>query len=237
MTHPGRDISEGGLVGHIARIPLFEGLPDTYLRELAMLVVAQDLPKGHEIFSEGDEGTGFYVCLTGRVKIYKVSWEGKEQILHIFGPGEPFGEVPVFSDQPFPAHAQTLEESRVLFFPKEAFVALIRRYPDLALKMLAMFSWRLRRFTQLVEDLSLKEVPGRLAAYLLYLSDRQRGEVRLTLDITKAQLASLIGTIPETLSRALGRMARAGLIALDGANIRILDRTALSDVAETSGRI
>jgi len=171
------------------------------------------------------------------VKIYKVSWEGKEQILHIFGPGEPFGEVPVFEGQRFPANAAALEQSRIFLFPREAFIRLIRRTPDLALSMLATLSKRLRRFTQLIEELSLKEVPGRLAAYLTYLSQKTDGaqELELELDISKAQLASLLGTIPETLSRILAKMKKRGLIDMDGPRIKILDPETLEDIAEAGG--
>ncbi len=221
-----------GIIDEIAAIPLFESLSRKHLGELSMIVVDQIFKKGQEIFSEGDEGTGFYVVVTGRVKIYKVSWEGREQILHIFGPGEPFGEVPVFTGQRFPASAASIEQSRIFFFPKEAFVKLIRREPELALGMLAVLSMRLRRFANLVEDLSLKEVPGRLAAYLLYLSQKNQNSLDLELDISKTQLASLLGTIPETLSRILAKMKKNGLIDVDGARIKILDLETLQDIAD-----
>ena len=102
------------LIKEIASIPLFEGLPQQQQEDLARSVVEQIFHKGQIIFSEGEEGIGFFVVLTGRVKIFKLSPEGKEQILHIFSSGEPFGEVPVFKGENFPAHAQALEESRIL---------------------------------------------------------------------------------------------------------------------------
>jgi CRP/FNR family transcriptional regulator len=188
------------------------------------------------IFWEGDEGNGFYIVSTGRIKIFKVSPEGKEQILHIYGPGQPFGEVPVFSGQHFPANAQTVEKSRLLFFPRQAFIDLITAHPSLALNMLAMLSMRLRQFTVQVENLSLKEVPGRLASYLLYLSEELASANDIRLPISKGQLASLLGTIPETLSRILGKMSAQGIITVQGAEIAVNDRTALEDLAE-NGRL
>jgi len=202
-----------------------------------MIVTDQTFGKGEAIFSEGEDADGFYVVITGRVKIFKLSADGKEQILHFFGPGEPFGEVPVFTGQHFPASAEVMEESRVFFFPRKSFVDLIKRTPSLALNMLAILSKRLRRFAALIDDLSLKEVPGRLAAYLLYLSDQNRGAKVLELAVTKAQLASLLGTIPETLSRILGKLSSQGLIESDGRRIRIMDREALRDLAESGGRL
>lgn len=221
---------------HIAALPLFEGLPPDQLRDLARIVEEQGYGRAQHIFAEGDEGKGFYVVVSGRVKVFKLSPEGKEQILHILGQGEPFGEVPVFAGQHFPASAEAMEECRLLFFPRGAFVRLIQKNPSLALNMLAVLSRRLRVFASLIEDLSLKEVPGRLAAYLLYLSEKNRGAKELELTITKAQLASLLGTIPETLSRILGRMSGQGLIQSDGRKIRILDPDGLRDLA-AAGRL
>jgi CRP-like cAMP-binding protein len=222
---------------HIASIPLFEGLPREQLADLSHIVEERALIRGEIIFSEGDPGTGFYVVISGRVKVFKLSPEGKEQILHILGTGEPFGEVPVFAGQHFPANAEAMDECRLFFFPRESFVDLIRKNPSLALNMLAILSRRLRMFAALIEDLSLKEVPGRLAAYLLYLSQKNRGSKNLELTITKGQLASLLGTIPETLSRILGKMSAQGLIELDGRRIRILDTGGLQVLAESGGHL
>lgn len=219
------------LMNHIGRITLFEGLPQEQLDHLAQIALDQDVARGRSFFSEGSPATGFYALVSGKVKIYKLSLEGKEQILHIFGPGEVFGEVPVFAGGRYPAHAEALEASRVLFFPKDALVNLIKQEPSLALNMLAILSLRLRRFTHLIEDLSLKEVPGRLAAYLLYLSDRSEGASSFELDITKGQLASLLGTIPETLSRIQAKLSQQNLIEVDGRKIKILDRPTLQSLA------
>jgi len=221
----------------IAAIPLFEGLSQRQYDELARIAVDRSYKRGQIIFSEGDEGIGLYVLIAGKVKIFKLSPEGKEQILHVFEPGEPFGEAAVFAGQPFPAHAEALEKSRTLFFPRAAFIGLITGDPSLALNMLAILSRRLRKFTVLVEDLSLKEVPGRLAAYLFYMSEQRDGSDDLKLDIAKNQLASLLGTIPETLSRILTRMVRQGLIRLDGARIKIVDRQGLEELAQAERRL
>lgn len=218
----------------IADIPMFKGLPGTELEQLTRIAADETFPRGGTIFLEGDEGNGFYVVLSGRVKIFKLSADGKEQTLHLFGPGEPFGEVALFSGTRFPANAEAMEESRILFFPSHAFADLIRENPSVAMNMLALLSLRLRRFTALIEDLSLKEVPGRFAAYVLYLGKEEEGG-EVVLDITKAQLASLLGTIPETLSRILGKMSRNGLIEIDGRRIKILDQYGLEELAGWDG--
>jgi CRP/FNR family transcriptional regulator, dissimilatory nitrate respiration regulator len=219
------------LADHIAEIPLFKGLPRDQLGKLANIAVDKKFRKGQTLFSEGSKASGFYVIITGRIKIYKVSLEGKEQILHIFAGGEFFGEVPMFAGGNYPAHAETLEASRVLYFSRDAFIELVHEEPSLALNMLGGLSQRLRRFTHLIEDLSLKEVPGRLAAYFLYLSNRRKDSDAFELDITKAQLASFLGTIPETLSRILSRMSQQQFIQVAGRKIKLLDRQALESLA------
>lgn len=207
----------------IAESLLFSELPREQLDKVAAIAVFKTYPRGEYIFFEGDEGNGFYMVVDGQVKIFKMSLDGKEQILHIFGPGEPIGEVPVFHGKPFPANAMALVKTRLLFFPRQQFVDLVAANPSLALNMLAMLSLRLRRFAAKIESLSLKEVPGRLADYLLYLAEEQESTDRVTLDIPKGQLASLLGTIPETLSRIFARMSDEGLIRVDGRTIHIDD--------------
>jgi len=218
----------------ISQTPLFQNLPEEDLKRIRRIARDKFYNKGQTVFSEGDSGNGFYVVVAGKVKIYKSSLEGKEQILHIYGPGNPFGEVPVFSGEKFPANAQTLLKSHLLFFPRTAFTELIAKNPSLCLNMLAMLSMRLRQFTLQVENLSLKEVPGRLASYLLFLAQEAAGETTtVSLPISKGQLASLLGTIPETLSRILARMSTSGLIDVSGGEITLLDAAGLEDLAET----
>jgi len=217
----------------ISQTPLFQNLAEDDLNKIRRIAADKFFNKGQTVFSEGDDGNGFYVVAAGKVKIYKVSLEGKEQILHIYGPGNPFGEVPVFSGEQFPANAQTLLKSHLLFFPRTAFTELIAKNPSLCLNMLAVLSMRLRQFTLQVENLSLKEVPGRLASYLLYLAQEQASDVTLSLPISKGQLASLLGTIPETLSRILSKMGNSGLIEVSGSQIMLVDLVGLEELAET----
>lgn len=213
----------------IAKSQLFGGLPPEHLDEIVNIATEKKFKRGESIFFEGDPGIGFYMVATGKVKIFKTSFSGKEQILHIFGAGEPFGEVPVFHDQPFPANATALEKTTLIFFPRERFVELVYSMPSLVMNMLAVLSMRLRRFATQIENLSLKEVPARLAGYLLYLSVEQGNTNQVILDISKGQLASLLGTIPETLSRIFAKMSSEGLIKVDGKQISLLDIEGLED--------
>ena len=221
----------GKFLSIISNTPLFKGLPQNQLVKIEKIAVKKDFKRGSLIFSEGDEGNGFYIVAQGRVKIYKISMEGKEQILHIFGSGEPFGEVPVFSGDAFPANAHALEKCSLIFFPRDTFIQFISENIPIALNMLSVLSMRLRQFTVQVENLSLKEIPGRLAGYLLLLAKEQQSEKIIRLSISKGQLASLLGTIPETLSRIFSKMNDKKLIDVEGKNIKILDIDALEDLA------
>lgn len=223
------------IASFIAHVPLFDGLPAAQIERLSSVAAQSTFKRGRAIFSEGDEADGFYIVMQGRVKIFKVSSEGKEQVLHFVDFQEPFGEVPVFTGGRFPAHAQALDDTTVLFFPRAAFVRLIENDPSLAMNMLALLSRRLRQFAGLIEGLSLKEVPGRLAAYLVYLSDRSGGDTTVELDISKTLLANVLGTIPETLSRILAKMASEGLIAVKGRKMVLRDRKRLEDLSSGTG--
>jgi len=218
------------LSGILATIPLFNGLTERQLAELALIVSDQHYKRGTTIFAEGDRGVGFFILVEGQVKIYKMSMDGKEQTLHIFGPGEPFAEAAVFTGKSYPAYADTLQDSRVLFIPRDSFVSLIENNPALAMNMLGALSQRLKKFAGMIEALSLKEVPGRLASHLLLLSGQQGGD-EFALNIGKAQLASILGTIPETLSRIFKKLSEAGYIEVQGARIRIVDREGLEALA------
>ncbi|MDY6791493.1 MAG: Crp/Fnr family transcriptional regulator [Thermodesulfobacteriota bacterium] len=215
----------------LLNIPGFRGLSKNQVEQVGRIAVEKKIMKGKIIFSEGDEGNGFYIVVKGRVKVFKVSPEGKEHILHIVGPGETFGQVAVYAGRSFPASSEAISQSHLLFIPRVAFVGLIADNPSLAMSMLAVLSLRLREFTIQIENLSLKEVPGRLASYLIYLADEQKTEDTISLPISKGQLASLLGTIPETLSRIFTKMSSQNLIQVSGGEIKISDRTGLDDLA------
>ncbi|MBK4731215.1 Crp/Fnr family transcriptional regulator [Oxynema sp. CENA135] len=223
------------LVQFLATTQLFEGLPLEDIEALAAIAVQKMYRKGEILFWEGDRGIGFFVLIRGRVKVFKQSAEGKEQILGIFATGEHFAEVPAFDGQAFPASSATLEQTHVLFFPRVAFFQLMQDRPTLAMNLLSVFARKLRRFSRAIESLSLKEVPQRLAAYLLYLNESSGDRTTMELDITKGQLAAFLGTIPETLSRVFARLVAEGAIAIDGSTITLLNRDRLIALAE--GRV
>lgn len=214
----------------LGKINLFSGLSDDQLKRLESAAIARDFVKGEQIFISGEEAKGFYSIVSGKVKIYRESLSGKEQIIHIFGAGEIFGEVPVFQGSSFPASAITLSKSTLLYFSRQQFERIIREDPELAMSMLALLSGRLRQMVNQVAALSLAEVPGRLASYLLLLKSTQKSNV-LELDLPKGQIASYLGTIQETLSRVFKKMSAQGLIKVDRKSIEIIDEASLELIA------
>ena len=220
--------SQDDLQAFLAQSQLWQGLSSDCLDLVAKMAVTQTYGKGRLIFSEGEDGRGFFIIRSGRVKVFKVSPEGKEQILRVFGVGEHFAEVAALDGQCFPASAAALELTATVFFPREAFVDFLQHHPTLAINVLASFARRLRQFTQLIEALSLKAVPSRLAAYILALSEQAHHADTIELDLTKGQLAAVIGTIPETLSRVFLKLGQEGLIELNGSRITVLDRQQLN---------
>ena len=216
----------------LIRSQLFGGLPQEHITEIEKIAVDKNYNKGDVIFYDGDEGNGFYLVAAGSVSVYKLSPDGKEQILHIVKEGDTIGAVPVFSGKSFPANARALSKTHLLFFNRKKFIDLITGKPNLIMNLLALLSMRLREFTIQVENLSLKEIPGRLASYLLYLAQEQGNKHFVKLNISKLQLSNILGTVPESLSRALSNMKAKKLIEEEDAGIRLLNRAELEDLAE-----
>ena len=199
------------------------------------MAVGKDFPRQDTIFSEGREAEGFYILISGYVKLVKSSLDGKEYILRLVGPGETFAEAAVFSEAPYPATAMALEDCQTLYFPKAAFLRHLAASPTLARNMLATLSRLNLHLTRQLEDLSLKEVSARLARYLLERCQETHGKIEagcwFELPTTKTHLASYLGTISETLSRTLSRLKSEGVIEVDKARITILDPGVLQKVA------
>jgi CRP/FNR family transcriptional regulator len=210
----------------LRKTPLFATLTEDDLRRVAAVAVPRKYARKETVFREGDRADGFFVVEAGKVKVFKLSEEGKEQILHVLEPGQSFAEAAIFEGGSYPAHAETLADSELLLLPKAAFLDLLERNPRLAVRMLASLSRWLRRMTDLVESLSLRDVEARLVFYLSEeLKHRgipARDGVAIDLPVSKNVLASRLGTVPETFSRTLKKLQEERLIAVRGKQIRIL---------------
>ncbi len=220
------------VIGMLKNVDLFAGLSHPQLAALAKATVTRTIPAGDVLFLQDDKADGFYILTSGSLQVYRTGMDGRRQILHVFEtPGDVCGEVPVFEGGTYPATAEAVRLSTVLYLRRDAFLRLTRAEPEILLTMLAVLSRRLRRFVGLIDDLSLKDVAARLAQYLV-LEAQSANSNRITLSMTKGMLASQLGTIAETVSRTLRKMQEQALIKVQGREITIQDREALEDMAE-----
>ncbi len=215
---------------YLKKSGLFFGLNSFQIVRLARIAICQKIKKNTLIFSEGDKAAGFYIVLEGRIKIYKLSAEGKEYILHIAIAGDTIAEATIFSGKDYPAYAEAITSAQVLFFPKIEFLSLSKEYPEVGMRILQAVADRQRRFADIIEDLSLRSVLSRLAKYILILC-REKGSNTFELDLKKSDLAMKLGTIPETLSRNFKKLKSKKIIFLKEKIVTILNKESLRKIA------
>ncbi|HPI92688.1 MAG TPA: Crp/Fnr family transcriptional regulator [Deltaproteobacteria bacterium] len=215
-------------------IPLFQGLSKKLLETISKKALVKTYRAGEAVVNEEDPVRSLSVVLDGQVKLSKSSTEGKEQTLTLLGPGDPFGLCTAFASNDFPANAETLKKTTVLTIPGSAVEDMARQEPMLLLNIIRVLSLRLKETMSLVESLALKEIPQRVASFLLHDLARQDSgsQCSLELSITHRELAKIIGATPEALSRALRKMSEDGLLRVDGRKITVHDREALKNLAE-----
>lgn len=211
--------------------PIFSDLSDAELEDIVPHVVKRGLRKDTVVFHEGDPAAAFYIMKAGRVKMYKVSRDGREQVLAILGDGQIFGDVPTFDGGPYPASAATMVDSEIFLIRREDFQELVRRHPEIALKIIRVLGSRLRQALELVRDLSFKQVPHRLAGLLLKLGQEYGQETDaglvINLPLSRQDLADIAGTSRETVTRELKKMEREGLLGIDRRQITVRDKERL----------
>jgi len=215
----------------VSRCHLFAGLTEDDLQLLATVSRIRESRRGEILFEQGEEADGFFAVASGKVKIYKLSPEGKERILHIVLPGNTFAEAAIFADGCYPAFAEPLEKSTLIFFPKRDFLDLLHQHSQIAINIIGGLSRFLRQFVVQIEDLTFRDVPARLARYLLEIGAEERSQV--VLPYSKTQLASNLGTVSETLSRTFRKLSDEEIISVSGKTIDILDVDRLIDLADS----
>jgi CRP/FNR family transcriptional regulator, dissimilatory nitrate respiration regulator len=203
---------------------LFMGLPVADIVAIASFIVSKHLDKGEYLFREGDRGEGFYVVQKGAINVHRVNAAGKEQVIHVFRPIESFAEATLATEGGYPADARATESTAVLLVPKKDFLDLLRRRPDLALRMLGSMSQHLRVIVGLLDDLTLKDMETRLANWLLKQCPRpvSTTQVEIKLDRTKRVLAAEMGTTSETLSRTLAKFREQKLLRVTGNTVVVM---------------
>ncbi len=196
----------------IGSIFLFESLDAAQRRLVADCVSLCHPEKGEHLYHEGDEALAFYAVIEGQCKVYRVTPSGDEFIVHIQQEGDVIAEAAMFDVKTYPASCMAMTDATVLRIDSRSFIALLLSEPTLSLQILHAYSRRLRGFVSALEDLSLRDVKARLANYLLRNAEDSAGVLFCPVSFSKKELAMLLGTIPETLSRTLRDFKSRGLI-------------------------
>ncbi len=218
------------IIDDLRRANLFAGMSEEQLGRLAAVAGTVSLPTDATVFSQGHRADAFYLLAEGAVKVAKTLRDGREATIRFVYAGDTFGESVLFHDT-YPSSAETLAPSRLCRLETRAFRGLIVAEPDLALVIIAAMADRLVMLNHRVEELLLP-VPTRLARYLLELCDEQGSAMGCRLAFTKHELAARLGTVPETLSRALGRLSAGELITVHGKDIEVVNLDGLERLAQ-----
>ena len=212
----------------LCEMPYFARLDHRVMQEIATRAYRRIYQPGELLSLEGEPCTVVHVVIEGTVRIYKVSLEGREQVMDRLGPGRMFHLVPVFDGGGNPASADAATRVAVLVFPRDEFLDIVATHSSVALAILRDFAERLRHFTGLIEDLSLRTATGRLAKLLLEQAGVGDEAPRR---LTQQEMAAHLGTVREVVGRALARFQRDGLVRLERHRIIIVDREGLRKIA------
>jgi CRP/FNR family transcriptional regulator, cyclic AMP receptor protein len=218
---------------YLKRVPFFTGLTDSELALVSAVMVERKYDRNSLIFLEGDKGEALFVIQEGRVKISKSTADGREQILHMLKDGDIFAEVILFDQGPYPATAEAVEDTSMWLLRSADMERLLQTHPLLGVKLLRVMSRRLRQAQLLIRDLALHDAYGRLAGLLQRFVRREGKKTKdgiiLDLELTRQEIASMIGTSRETVARILSRFQKDGILLLDKQRIIILDEEKLSE--------
>jgi CRP/FNR family transcriptional regulator len=235
MQSPVTDLKHADIVAIFRHCPLFEGVEEGNLQAIAAITLAKNFTKGDYLFHEGSPEHGFYIVHSGAVKVHRVSFAGKEQVLHVYRANESFGEEALISELGYVADASALDNCQVLMVQKPEFLWILKRQPELALCMLRSMSQHLSQLVELLDDLTLKDVKTRLANWLLqHCPDPESYEpCQIQLPMTKRVLAAELGTVSETFSRTIAKFRKQRLITVEGNTFTLLCPIKLSQFLGT----
>ncbi|HLJ78233.1 MAG TPA: Crp/Fnr family transcriptional regulator [Acidobacteriaceae bacterium] len=229
-------MSEASVVSSLASVPLFSGLSPEEVRLLAARFVRRHFSAGELLFSEGDPCRGLYIIDSGRLRIFKSSASGREQVLAVEGPGSSVAELPVFDGGSYPASVSAVDDAQILFISRQDLRAFCLEHPEVALKMLAVVGARLRRLVGIIEELSFTTIRQRLVATLVRLAQtagrRTEHGIEFELPGTHQEMANQLGTVRELVSRNLMRLQAEGLVQVNARSIIVRDLQGLSALLE-----
>ena len=232
MTNPLTGLKQAVIVNTLRGCGLFAGLGAADLNAIAEITVVKSLEKGDYLFREGSPAQGFYIAQKGAINVHRVNAAGKEQVIHIFRAGESFAEAALATASGYTADGRAVESSQVLLVEKAGFLALLKRQPELALRMLGSMSVHLRTLIAQLEDLTLKDVETRLANWLIKRcpDPASAQPVAIELKTTKRVLAAELGTVSETFSRTLAKLRQQKLVTVKGRTLTVLSPVKLREL-------
>jgi CRP/FNR family transcriptional regulator len=217
--------------------PMFRRLSAEDRGRLAAVSRVVSYAKGDVIFTEGEPSDAFYTVSNGRVKIFKMTPSGKDVILEMFGPGDPFGAVAAYEGRPFPASAVALEDTTCILIPRPAFFSLLEQHPSLVRGLLLGLTHRLIELTNRMAELTGGRVEPRFARLFLKLADEKgtpaRGGTFVPIALSRQELADLTGTTIETCIRIMSRWGKQDTVRTEKDGFVIVDRKALEVLAMT----
>lgn len=217
----------------LSRVAYFAECGPEILAEVSSAVRERRVHAGEIVIGEGDPCEGLFFVVEGRVRVVKISAEGREQVLLILGPGRSFNDVPVFDGGVSPGTVEALEDGKIAVIPGERMRALVECHPAIAIAATRVLASRLRTMTLMVQNLAFRDVVGRVAALIKGCACGEQplieGVPRACARITQQELAAMTGSVREVVQRALKTLETAGAIRLGRARIEVLDPDALDD--------
>lgn len=220
-----RDLRRTALVAGLRRTRMFADLSAEEIGSVAEACTTRTLDKGEMLFREGDKGEGFYVIRSGSVSVFKLTPDGREQIICVFRAPESFAEATLATLEVYPANAVALEPTQLIVVHRAEFRELIRRQPDLSLRMLGSMSLHLKHLVQTLQDYKGRQIEGRLVDWIF--RHAPAGAPSFDLPVTKKTLAGQLGVTSETLSRTFARFREEGLLRVEGPRLHLLDPAGL----------
>jgi CRP-like cAMP-binding protein len=210
--------------------PFFKGLDSEIVQELAPRAVTRALRKGGVLFRKGDQGTCFYVILSGSMRVEAPSAAGRVAVFNFIFPGEIFGELAAFDAGPRTADAVAMEKTELLVIDRREILPLLRKYPNLALRFIEILAGRIRRTSEQVEDIVFLDLAGRLAKALLYLGRNaapksSTGKVR----VTQREISQLVGASRESTNKQLREWERQKMLRIERGGVVLLERDRLAE--------
>jgi CRP-like cAMP-binding protein len=222
----------------LKKVPIFAALPDAALADVEGVLAPARFAKNAIVFNQGDPGDAMFVVLVGRLNVVLFSEGGREVILAQLGPGDFFGEMAILAEQPRSATVVATEDATLLRLARADFVARVRANPDIALRLLAALAHRLAEADEKIGDLALVDVYGRVARFLLRLAREKgtpaAGGTMIQDRPTHQEIANLVGTARETVSRAMSDFMRQGLLRIEGKTMILLAEDRLARVFESA---